>query len=271
MITFGVGLGLEVSSTNVLVDSLSINNYNVTIEKNEISKITSDAESYGILINEPSNVLRFENRSYNLLGLIANSYRESLGTNMLLTPTTQLYTITNNVIYNIASFGLEKPASRIGISLSPSPEPSKEMFVDMNKHRINKVLVANNTILLDDVVPFGLHEPMLCKGKAVAGIQVFDVNNYEIVNNAISIRIDRQLEYDYVSALSLRSQNPKLISQNVFVDNNAYYIDSILYGSVKGAHENASFVRLFELDRGGRLLGGGGFPREYNTLRNWYN
>jgi len=153
MKTFGIGLGAHILDNDGLFNfrpydpsldgiDININNYNITIEKNEISKIVSDVETSGILINEPGNSLFFLGREFTLL----DSIRTHNG------PHTDQYTITNNLIYDLFSSDREfHVATRTGIAVCPSID-----IPPINSHRMSKALITNNTILIDDVTPLPL-------------------------------------------------------------------------------------------------------------------
>ena len=237
---------------------LSLNNTNILIEKNEVTNVLSDNSAFGIVIYESTNTLRFMGKDYALLDAVSPSYLDNK------------YTITNNMIYKIYS-QTESVANRVGIAIAPS----KDDF-DIDEHKINKVLIANNTIIVDDETYMNDNNIISAEGKVISGIQLFDVNNYEIINNAIYVRINPNVEYDYISALSLRGLNPKLLHEHNrtgIIDYNAYFIDRISTSptvvSNPRTNDSVSFVRFFEIDKYGRLLDNGGFAKEYSTLRNW--
>jgi hypothetical protein len=259
MSTAGIQLGLEVPTEYNLsaigIKNLSYYNTNVTIEKNEIDRISSDVDAYGVVIMEPE----FELQTIN-------------GTNFKFPVVdTSAYILTNNIIYNISSTERENLANRYGIAVSPSADIND---FDAEKHKIHRVVIANNTIKMDDMIlGGGTIETEDFNG--LAGILVFDVNQIELVNNAIYMRVDRNTEYDYVAAMAIRSMNPNKQTRNFVMNNNAYYLDRT--GSF--ANPALSVVRFFELDKYGRLLDDGGFAAEYGGgndagqigLRNWQN
>ena len=273
LITFGIGMGEKNITPNVMNGiKLSPNNYNVTIEKNEISDVSSDNHAYGMLITEPGDVLTFYNRNYNTLEQIRVRYNEPNYPLNLSQATTQKYTVSNNIVRDIMSINNENyTTSRTGIAFSPSTE-----LLGADENYIKRVLISNNTIVIADedvALSQAVHDGLNYSGKSVSGITVMDVENFEIFNNAIYIKTDARAPYDYMSAITLRSMNPKLIKDKINIDHNAYYLrDSMVYGYTpqpdRQPNDEISYVRFFELDKQGRLLDNGGFKTEYTSFRN---
>lgn len=252
-----------------------MNNYNVTIERNEISNIRGyqDGAAYGILITEPVDTLQYFNRQYSPLDQLASSYNTGISTNV-----NNSYRIVNNLIYDVVSSGGSTiTTSRAGLAVLPSAAgvgilPDDNSYYNHARHKINKVQVANNTIILDDKLFSDLPGSIDCDNLYVAGIKLFDAKSYEIINNAIAIKIDTTYKYRYISALALRSPNPKTLASNININNNAYSVFEPIDGYPTTGqiyNENTAFVRFFELDKYGRILNeDGGFAQEYNKLRN---
>jgi hypothetical protein len=221
------------------------NNIGLNFEKNEIDNVKSNVSSYGILINQPSFEVEAPNR--------AKYYFPSDKSE---------FSITNNIIYNLNHFSDQQRAGRFGIAISPDNNNlNSSRFLD-----INRAFVANNTILIEDLISAEENRTL---DNSVAGILAFEVDKFDIYNNAIYVKIDTLTKYDYVAALALRGINPKRV-ENQIINNNAYFIDSMTYLR-KENHPNSAVVRFIELDKFGRALDSGGFDSEYKTLEQWIN
>jgi hypothetical protein len=259
--TFGIGMGERNHTENIMNGiKLSVNNYNVSILQNEISGIRSDTIAYGIKIEEPlnTNVINFINRDFDLLGIIAARYEEHTRPMTLREPTTQKYTIANNIIHTIGTINDEAfpRVARVGVALSPRQYDRALTAITIPQdENIKRVLIANNTIYLSDEGATRTDDETTLHN---TGILIGNVENYEIINNAIQLNFNTNNHYQHISALTLVSRNPKHQANKININHNAYNITGM----------NGSYSRFFELDRHNRLIDDGGTVTEFARFRN---
>jgi hypothetical protein len=184
------------------------NNLNITISGNEISKIYSNKDAYGIKIEQEFN-------SFVYSQVPGDKYFAYHNDSM---------NIFNNVIWSINTNQANITGSRYGIRLFGSrtfhPADRFAEFVDRrdSNYTISHTRVINNSIILneDDNRKFNNNRAY------IGGLVLQDIDTAMIYNNAIEI-LDSTNFSDIVSALVIQSIRPNTEGSYLDANNNIYY------------------------------------------------
>lgn len=189
--------GIQLGGNNLPVIA-GYNNYEVSIDGNQISDINSSTNAVGIL-NEQTR------RTY------------GLGDKTVNFPTTENTKIANNVVWNLGTNN-STAASRIGIASMTSVLNNNIMTPLSAGYHTNGEMIANNTVILGDATT--------TTGNLI-GIASIKNDNSSIYNNAISIIAPGFTATNntvgsaiYYNGLSLRNNAGLKSDRNIFFTGN---------------------------------------------------
>ena len=237
------GFGKERTDEDEFLGTTGYNNLGVRLEGNEISKIYSNRDAYGIKIEQEFN-------SFVYSQVTGNKYFTNHNDSM---------DIFNNVIWNIQTTDTNFSGSRYGVRLFASRvfDP-KDRFEEFSKRRdtnytISHTRIINNTIVLqeDD------NRKVNNEDAYIAGVVVQDIDTITMYNNAIAV-LDQTNSSDIVAAVVVQSKRPNNYNVKFDANNNVYYTPDM------------SVIRFIEQSsRQNTVISNPGYRDQFLGLEQW--
>ncbi len=180
------------------------NNINVTIDGNEISKIISNNDVYGIKIEQERN----------------NFYDMHIlhGKHPFVPNVEDSLKVYNNLVWNLSSRNIN--GSIYGIRLFTTRANRSTNYLhnfaiqkELSYNILSSSIINNSVIIGDDGIENG-------EQACIAGVAVQNVDKFRMYNNAINL-LDREANSDVVAPVVLGSVRPEYV--DIDMDHNIYY------------------------------------------------
>lgn len=228
------GFGAESTTKDIYISGY--NNINVTVNGNEISRVYSNLDAYGIKVEQERN-----NYIHNIKGQYVPAGND-------------LIKIFNNVVWGLQT--KNDLGSKYGIRLFSAREYNSDNRMDAfanpreNDYLISKAQIINNTILIED------DATMNDENSFIGGIVIQNVEDFKAYNNAVTI-LDNTNTSDIVSPLVLQSVVPNK-DNKIELNNNVYYN---INGDV--------VIRFIENSNRDGSISNIGYKDQYLALEQW--
>ncbi|MGC8747599.1 MAG: T9SS type A sorting domain-containing protein [Candidatus Kapaibacteriota bacterium] len=232
---YGILLGGQGSSSYK-----GYNNIGITINRNEISGVTSNVGAFGIKVEQEANLL-----PHPYLG------------NVLYPDVAESTQITNNVIWGV-TVGTGN-ASRAGIHLltarQANPDPLTSLLTPkLSGYYSRNDKIANNTIVISP-------NPGVVSTYPIAGIGIQSAKNTVVKNNAIAL-MDMNVDPNNQVYACIFYEGMMPSEMGLTSDRNAFWYANGSGGTV---------VRFVETDKNDNILDNGGNRNDFATLEQWQN
>lgn len=218
------------------------NNINIKIDGNEISKIVSNNDVYGIKIEQERN----------------NFYDMHIlhGKHPFMPNVDDSIKVYNNLVWDLSSKNIN--GSRYGIRLFTTRDNKSDNYIhnfaiqkELGYNILSSSIINNSVIIGDDGFE---NEERAC----LAGIVAQNVDKFRMFNNAINL-LDKDSKSDIVAPVVLGSVRPEYV--DIVMDHNIYYSDD-------SEQVIARYIELSRIDNRVNLdlLG---YRNEYVSIDQW--
>ncbi|MFN3307385.1 MAG: hypothetical protein ACK42Z_09415, partial [Candidatus Kapaibacteriota bacterium] len=232
---YGIVLGGEGSSSYK-----GYNNIGISINRNEISGVSSNIGAVGIKVEQEANIL-----PHPILGeVVYPDVNESIQ-------------ITNNIVWGLTVGNGN--AYRAGIHLLTARQPSSDILTYFLTPKRVGYYSRNNKIVNNTVVVSP--NPGVVSSYPVVGIGIQSAKNTVLMNNAIAL-LDMNVDPSNAVYACVFYQGMMPSEMGLTSDRNAFWYSNGSGGAV---------YRFVETDKDDNILDGGGNRNDFATLEQWQN
>ncbi|HHX54831.1 MAG TPA: T9SS type A sorting domain-containing protein, partial [Clostridiales bacterium] len=238
----GKQFGYDKTIDEARFERFGYNNINVKIDGNEVSRIVSNNNVYGIKIEQERN----------------NFYDMHIlhGKHPFMPNVDDSIKVYNNLVWNLISKNIH--GSKYGIRLFTTRDNKSDNYLhnfaiqkELGYNILSSSIINNSVIIDDDGID---NSDQAC----IAGVVIQNVDKFRMFNNAINL-LDKDAKSDVVAPVVLESVRPEYI--DIDMDNNLYYSDD----------KEQAIARYIELSRIDNrvdldLLG---YRNEYVSIDQW--
>ncbi|QLH53097.1 MAG: hypothetical protein CH6_0731 [Candidatus Kapaibacterium sp.] len=232
---YGILLGGEGSSSYK-----GYNNIGISINRNEISGVSSNIGAIGIKVEQEANVL-----PHPYLG------------NVLYPDVAESMQIANNIIWGV-TVGTGN-AYRAGIHLMTARQPNPDILAYFLTPKITGYYSRNDKIVNNTIVISP--NPGVVSAYPIAGIGIQHAKNTLVMNNAVAL-MDMNVDPNNQVYACLFYQGMMPSEMGLTSDRNAFWYANGSGGTV---------VRFVETDENDNILDNGGNRNDFATLEQWQN